>query len=94
MMVARHEMPGERVDMIRPVGNGMIRGGRFSPVPKRIQRPYQSIIPYPTGRILVGNAPRHFMPGYHRLVPPGRCTCVLMLTSSGLQDASRKRPIS
>jgi hypothetical protein len=34
MMVARHEMPGKRADMFRPVGNGVIRSatpaGRMS----------------------------------------------------------------
>ncbi len=43
MMVARHKMPGKSPDMIRPAGNGMIRGA--SPIAPR----YQLIIPYPNG---------------------------------------------
>jgi hypothetical protein len=30
------------------------------------------IIPYPTGRFFRGGFPRHFVPGYDRIVPPGR----------------------
>jgi hypothetical protein len=30
------------------------------------------IIPYPTGRFFGGAFPRHFMPGYDRVVPPGQ----------------------
>ena len=30
------------------------------------------IAPFPTGRIMCMRFPRHFMPGYYHLVPPGR----------------------
>ena len=30
------------------------------------------IIPYPTGRFFRGHFPRHFVPGYDRVVPPGQ----------------------
>ena len=29
------------------------------------------ILPYPTGRFFRGRSPRHFVPGYDRIVPPG-----------------------
>jgi hypothetical protein len=32
----------------------------------------RSIIPYPPGRLHPDMFPRHFMPGYHRTVPPGQ----------------------
>jgi hypothetical protein len=72
MKVARHEMPGKRIDPIRPVGNGGIRG--FVPylLPKIIERPRQPIIPYPPGRAPDAVSSRHFMPGYLHLVPPGQ----------------------
>jgi hypothetical protein len=37
MMVARHEMPGKRLDTIRPVGNGLIRCARPCP-PSNVTR--------------------------------------------------------
>jgi hypothetical protein len=51
MMVARHEMPAKRADMIRPVGNGMIRRFRPHPSHKTIERPVQPnhTVPYGTG---------------------------------------------
>jgi hypothetical protein len=51
MMVARHVMPGKRVGMIRPVGNGMIRGARSRPSCNTIERPRQPdhTVPYGTG---------------------------------------------
>jgi hypothetical protein len=51
MMVARYEMPGKRADMIRPVGNGVIRDGASWPSHKTIERPAQvdHTVPYGTG---------------------------------------------
>jgi hypothetical protein len=51
MMVARHEMPGKRPGMIRPVGNGMIRGARSCLSCKTLERPWQPdhTVPYGTG---------------------------------------------
>jgi hypothetical protein len=54
MMVARHEMPGKGSDMIRPVGNGVVRGATFCPLSLTIAPARQPIIPYPTGRVLDG----------------------------------------
>jgi len=71
-MVAKHEMPGKYADMIRPVGNGVIGGARVYPRSRTIGHPRQPIIPYPTGRAYRYNVSRHFMPGYHHLVPPGQ----------------------
>src|ERR1700751_3413006 len=71
-MVARHEMPGNATDMIRPVGNGMTPGCRRCPPCKTIRRLRQSIIPYPTGRTSPRPVSRHFMPGYLHFVPPGQ----------------------
>jgi len=72
MKVARHEMPGKWPNVIRPVGNGVIRGaGRCSPS-ETIKQAGQPIIPYPTGRDLGGRVSRHFMPGYLHVVPTGQ----------------------
>ena len=70
MKVAWHEMPGKCADVTRPVGNGMMRGPKIGSRLRRYQR-VVPIIPYPTGRILGGACPRHFMPGYHHVVPTG-----------------------
>jgi hypothetical protein len=50
-MVARHEMPGKRVDMIRPVGNGVILGRAGCSSRTIIERPAQPdhTVPYGTG---------------------------------------------
>jgi hypothetical protein len=53
-MVARHEMPGKGLDMIRPVGNGVIRSAALWSPSETITRAGQPIIPYPTGRLLRG----------------------------------------
>ncbi len=52
MMVARHEMPGKRGNMIRPVGNGVIRSATSVRGQRQNKYPYQPIIPFPTGRLL------------------------------------------
>jgi len=51
MMVARHVMPGKRTGMIRPVGNGMIRGAWPCLSRKTVERPWQRdhTVPYGTG---------------------------------------------
>jgi hypothetical protein len=72
MKVARHEMPGKWADMIRPVGNGVIRGGGLCSPPKAIRHPRRPIIPYPTGRASRCGVSRHFMPGYRHVVPSGQ----------------------
>jgi hypothetical protein len=50
-MVARHEMPGNRPNTIRPVGNGMIRAAWPCLSRKTIERPWQPdhTVPYGTG---------------------------------------------
>ena len=49
MMVARHEMPGKQADTIRPVGNGVIRGGASCSSRKTIERPVQPDRTVPSG---------------------------------------------
>jgi hypothetical protein len=39
MKVARHNLPGESADRIRPVGNGLIRGTRLCSPSKTIGHP-------------------------------------------------------
>jgi hypothetical protein len=43
----------------------------------------------PTGRITIGRSSRHFVPGYHRFVPPGQVAAAAALASS-----RRRRPRS
>jgi hypothetical protein len=62
MMVAWHEVPGNRPIKIRPVGYGMI----VSPLSRR-QRAYT--VPYGTDS--PPRDSRHFVPGHHHLVPSG-----------------------
>jgi hypothetical protein len=57
MMVARHEMPGKRSDMIRPVGNGVICGAMLCPPCETIAPARQPIIPYPSGRASAWHIP-------------------------------------
>jgi hypothetical protein len=51
MKVARHEMPGKRIDPIRPVGNGVIRWLRalFAAEDNRTSSPTNHAVPYGTG---------------------------------------------
>ena len=83
MKVARHEMPGKWVEMIRPVGNGVIRDAGLCSPCKTMRCPRRLIIPYPssvailamadkTGRASKWHVPRHFMPGYLHVVPTGQ----------------------
>jgi hypothetical protein len=71
-MVARHGMPGNVASRNRPVGYGMI-GWRGRPV---ILESGQGLgvtdhtVPCGTDHVRVFS--RHFMPGYHHVVPPGQ----------------------
>ena len=72
MMVARHEMPGEYADMTPPVGNGVIRDTQTLSTfqDNRTPSPTNHTVPY--GTISQCDVSRHFMPGYHHVVPPGQ----------------------
>jgi hypothetical protein len=73
MKVARHEMPGKRPGMIRPVGNGMIRGARSCLSCKTLKRPWQPdhTVPYGTGPVST-QIPGSKLPGYDHGVPTGQ----------------------
>ena len=72
MMVAWHEMPGEYTDMTPPVGNGVIRDTQTLSTfqDNRTPSPTNHTVPY--GTISQCDVSRHFMPGFHHVVPPGR----------------------
>jgi hypothetical protein len=83
-IVAWHEVPGKGpFRKGRPVGYGVTVFRYFAGSGKIHERRTTSgtscvlrpIIPYPTGRCfggLEGRCPRHFVPGYGRVVPPGQ----------------------
>ena len=70
MMVAWHEVPGNRPVKIRPVGYGMIVSPP-EPQPERIPAKQASPHTVPYGTDSRPRGSRHFVPGYHHLVPPG-----------------------
>jgi len=51
-MVARHEIPGKRADMIRPVGNGVIRSATPVHRPRRNNTPANQSYRFPIGRLV------------------------------------------
>jgi hypothetical protein len=72
MMVARHKMPGKGLDMIRPIGNrcDLWRHALVTIRDNNPRSPTDHTVPYGTGFCMAHS--RHFMPGYHHLVPPGQ----------------------
>jgi len=92
MIVARHEMPGKCQNMIRPVGNGVIDGARVYAPSKTIGHGRQPIIPYPPGRAYQHHVSRHFMPGYHLIVPTGQTVLRPMLTHGELPSSASLAP--
>jgi hypothetical protein len=91
MKVARHEMPGKWADMIRPVGNGMVRGAGLCSPFETIKQPGRPIIPYPTVRAPGGRLPRHFMPGYHQVVPTGQTRASRLVDARALSLRAIRR---
>jgi hypothetical protein len=75
-MVARHKMPGNLGLRSRPVGNGMI-GWRGVVLRWTADRRGATDHTVPYGTDHVCPFPRHFMPVYHLLVPPGQNPVVL-----------------
>jgi len=71
-MVARHEMPGEYTDMVRPVGNGVIRDTQTLSTFQDNRTPSPTNHTVPCGTISRCDVSRHSMPGYHHFVPPGK----------------------
>src|ERR1700677_5379737 len=71
MMVAWHEVPGNRPVKIRPVGYGMIVSPP-EPQPERIPAKQASPHTVPYGTDSRPRGSRLFAPGYHHLVPPGQ----------------------
>jgi hypothetical protein len=67
-IVAWHEVPGKAPpEKDRPVGYGLIRAGvRTSRM--SCARSYRTL----RNGSFEGRFPRHFVPGYDRIVPPGR----------------------
>jgi hypothetical protein len=71
MRVARHEMPGRCQRKRPPQRDGMIGSANGAFLIWGMIEPRYEIIPSLTGRIRYCAHSRHFMPGYHRQVPPG-----------------------
>ena len=84
MKVARHEMPGKMPNMIRPVGNGMIRSAALFHH-TRNDPAYRPIIPYPLGRVSIG----HTFQAFHAWLPSH---CPSETDSSGNQKNPQNLP--
>jgi hypothetical protein len=71
MKIARHNLPGEGADTIRPLGNGLIRGARLCSPSKTIGYPGSThhTVPYGTDFLRPGfQAFRAWLPSF---CPPG-----------------------
>lgn len=74
-MVAWHKVPGIAEPRIRPVGYGVTGGSRHICLHETMRFQVWLLTAMPSGHTLTGLIlkacfPRHFVPGYHRLVPP------------------------
>jgi hypothetical protein len=81
-MVAGHEMPGMWHREFRPGGYGIIGRRRYRFGLGSFTKLGAATHTVPSGTDLVCAFSRHFMPGYHHVVPPGQRTCVLMLMNT------------
>jgi hypothetical protein len=71
-MVAWHEMPGKRVRM-EPSRRVRYDRSAMRPLVLRCKQTMLSgSSRYPTGRVHCVASSGHFVPGYHRKVPPGQ----------------------
>jgi hypothetical protein len=94
-MVAWHEVPGKvaksstvpegRYDWLPRARRICTRclTSRFEGPPTHTQHGVTLDHTVPTGRISIWRSSRHFVPGYHRFVPPGQAAASLLYRPAG-----------